>query len=115
MNTDGINALVGDQNIQLCRHMKDTIKDLKLKTKISGLGGADCLLYKPQAKDWTDKSKATEGYKINRTAAETISIYQPVLNDNDEIVVQPKDFETRSGVNSKAHIGFRPTLHYHNT
>ena len=74
------------------------MKDLKFKTKICGLGGADCLLCKSQFQDWRDPEKAKNGFKIDRTAADTYQIFLSVLDENGEIRINPKDFESRSGV-----------------
>ena len=100
-NQNGIKMLVGGVEITLHCNIKDTMKDLKFKKKISGLGGADCLLCKSQAKDWTDKVKAAEGFKINRSAADTFAIYESVLDEDDEIIINPKDFGVRSGVTQR--------------
>ena len=100
-NQNGIKLLVDGNEICCDCNIKDTMKDLKFKRKISGLGGADCLLCKSQAKDWTDKTKANQGFKINRTAADTFAIYESLLDEDNEIVINMKDFEIRSGVTQK--------------
>ena len=49
----------------------DTMKDLKLKKAISGLGGADCILCTTKQSDWLDQKKIENGFPINRRAEET--------------------------------------------
>ena len=44
-------------NVQ--HNIKDTMKDLKFKKEISGLGGADCLLCKYKQKEWMEEEKIT--------------------------------------------------------
>ena len=83
LNRNGINILVDDgTEVSISCVIKDTMKDLKFKTKISGLGGADCLLCKSQFQDWTDPEKAKNGFKIDRTAADTYQIFLSVLDEN---------------------------------
>ena len=53
----------------------DTMKDLKLKKTISGLGGADCLLCVYRQKDWKDEEAILEGFAISTTADYIKSIY----------------------------------------
>ena len=46
----------------------DTMKDLQLKKKVSGLGGAACILCNTQKEDWKNEDKITQGFPITRTA-----------------------------------------------
>ena len=79
------------------------MKDLKFKKKISGLGGADCLLCKTKQNDWTDASMISDEttFQINRSAADTRAIFNSVIDEEGNIKVKAKDFETRSGVTNE--------------
>ena len=75
LNKNGMNLTVGNETIHVSCNIKDTMKDLKFKKSISGLGGADCILCKSKVKDWTELTKIKEGFKIDRTAADTHKIF----------------------------------------
>ena len=76
------------------------MKDLKLKKKISGLGGADCLLCKSKQKDWTNQETILnkESFRIDRSATDTRSILNSVIDGDGNIRTKPHDFDIRSGV-----------------
>ena len=48
-------------NLQISCDMRDTMKDLKFKKAISGLGGADCILCKSKVAEWISLKKIEEG------------------------------------------------------
>ena len=98
LNEDGFEILVDGEVIKCSCVIKDTMKDLKFKTKISGLGGAACLLCKSEVKDWTHPERSRDGFKIDRTAADTYQIFLSVIDANGDIRTAPRDFERRSGV-----------------
>lgn len=98
LNTAGLFINVDDEEFHVSCEVKDSMKDLKFKKLISGLGGADCILCKSKAKDWTDRIKLQDGFKINRDAADTQKIFSEVLDENGNIRIEPGDFETRAGV-----------------
>ena len=99
LNRNGVIIQVGDgEEVHVSCMIKDTMKDLKFKKMISGLGGAACILCKSKVQDWTDINKLKDGFKINRFAADTRDIFQSVIDDNGNICIRPHDFETRAGV-----------------
>ena len=98
LNTNGV--IVDGHYVKV--DIKDTMKDLKFKKVICGLGGAACLLCKSQVKDWTNEEKIWEGFKIDRSAADTKQIFDSVVNEHGDIVVKPRDFDVRSGVTQEA-------------
>ena len=97
INQNGIDLAVGGEIVHVSCNIEDTMKDLKFKKSISGLGGANCILCKSKVNDWTNLTKIKQGFKIDRTAADTRKIFESVLQDG-EIVIKPKDFAVRSGV-----------------
>ena len=58
-NANGLTISLGDEmTISVSCVMKDSMKDLKFKKAISGLGGANCILCKSKVNDWTDLKEA---------------------------------------------------------
>ena len=101
LNTNGLCITLDNEIHNILCVMKDTMKDLKFKKCISGLGGADCILCKSKVNDWTNLQKIEDGFKIDRSYEDTQTIFNDVLDNNGNIRIQPKDFETRSGVTQK--------------
>ena len=98
LNDNGLKIIFENTEINCKCVIKDTMKDIKYKKVISGLGGADCLLCKSKAKDWTDPEKVKQEFKIDRTAEDTRAIFLSVIDENGEINIKPDDFGIRSGV-----------------
>lgn len=100
LNHEGIDIDFEGNVYHIYLDIKDTMKDLKFKKKISGLGGADCLLCKSQQNDWTNPELIANAnqFEINRTAIDTRTIFLSVIDENGNIQINTKDFETRSGV-----------------
>lgn len=86
-------------NVKIIIH--DTMKDLKFKRAISGLGGADCILCKTKTDDWTKLEKCKEGFPINRTAEDTLSLYMNLVDEDGNISTKSGDFETRQVITQK--------------
>ena len=86
-------------NVKIIIH--DSMKDLKLKKKLSGLGGADCILCKTKQADWTTTSKVQEGFYINRSATDNLALYNKLVGENGKIVTASGDFDTRQGLTQK--------------
>ena len=106
LNTNGLLVPISSggvqTNLQISCDMRDTMKDLKFKKAISGLGGADCILCKSKVAEWISLKKIEEGgFKIDRTFTDTQSIFNAVLDGEGNIQIRPNDFETRSGVTQK--------------
>ena len=78
LNQNGMNITVSGESVHVSFDMKDTMKDLKFKKFIGGLGGVDCILCKSKAKDWTDMAKINASLKIDRTAADSCKISESV-------------------------------------
>ena len=95
---EGLCATVNMVGYNVKISIKDSMKDLKLKKKISGLGGADCILCKTKQVEWTSSSKVKEGFPINRNAADTLALYNQLIDETGEIVTHSGDFQTRLGV-----------------
>ncbi|CAF1316127.1 unnamed protein product [Didymodactylos carnosus] len=83
--------------------IETSMKDLKIRTMESGLGGADCLLCTSRRADWKDLTKISDPdvFAINRTAAKTLDLYKQLLNDDGEIEKSKNDYEVRQGLTSE--------------
>ena len=86
-------------NVKVTIH--DSMKDLKFKRHISGLGGADCILCISQTKDWTDREKVSAGFPIERSAEETWKLYEQLVNEEGDVPTKAGDFEVRQGLTKK--------------
>ena len=79
------------------------MKDLKLKKKLSGMGGADCILCKSRQADWKDPMKIKEGFPICRTSESTRELYEKLIIEGDgEIVRKAGDYGLREGITNEA-------------
>lgn len=101
LNEDGICCIVNDQAIDINIFIQDTMKDLKFKRKISGLGGASCILCESKTVDWTTLANVQQGFPIERNATDTFILYEQLVNENGDIPVKPDDFDTRKGLTKK--------------
>ena len=102
LSSEGVCATVGKKGYHVKIIIHDTMKDLKFKKCISGLGGADCILCKTKQRDWTTNTKVTEGFPINRSAVNTLKLYKELIDENGEIKTKSGDFETREGITKEA-------------
>ena len=48
--------------------IRDTMKDLKIKKSLSGLGGADCIICTTKQDEWMIEGRIREGFAITRSA-----------------------------------------------
>ena len=69
-----------------------------LKKHISGLGGADCILCKTKQSDWSSIDRVKEGFPINRSAEDTLELYNSLVSEDGEILTKTGDFATRQGL-----------------
>ena len=72
--------------------IRDSMKDLKLKRKISGLGGADCILCVSKQNDWTDPASIHEGFPITRESDETFRLFLKLVDKNGIVPRETGDF-----------------------
>ena len=80
----------------------DSMKDVKLKTMVSGAGGADCQLCDTQQDEWLDKAKIETGFPINRSAQENTQIYVALYSEEEDGVERKDgDFSIRKGITQK--------------
>ncbi|CAF1650504.1 unnamed protein product, partial [Didymodactylos carnosus] len=88
--------------------IENRMKDLKVRTVESGLGGADCLLCASRRADWKDVSKIEDPayFAINRTAEKTLDIYKTLLRANGELE------KTNEGTFPGAPLRFRSFMHH---
>ena len=85
----------------VCHTIKDTMKDLKFKKKLSGLGGADCIICESRKKDWMNVDKIKEGFPITRLAENSIDLYNDLVQEGGEILRSAGDYDTRKGLTQK--------------
>ena len=78
--------------------IEDSMKDMKLKRKLSGLGGAACLLCCRKPKDWTSLEYIVQGFPITRSADQTWKLFEQLVNEDGEIETEANDFEARKGL-----------------
>jgi len=79
----------------------DTMKDLKFKKHISGLGGADCILCISRTEDWTNVDNIIRGFPIQRNAKDTLTLYHDLVGADGNIPRNRNDFEIRKGLTQK--------------
>jgi hypothetical protein len=87
-------CLFGKNCINVKIYIQDTMKDLKFKRLISGLGGADCILCKTKTSEWTDITRVSEGFPIDRSSEETWLLYEKLVNKDGIIPTKTRDFDT---------------------
>ena len=67
--------------------------DLKLKKKLSGIGGEDCIICETRPAEWKDVAKIREGYPITRDAEETRNVFEKLMLEGDgKIKTISKDY-----------------------
>ena len=98
---EGLCARYRKQAVDVKIIIHDTMKDLKFKKVISGLGGADCIICYSKQEDWVNRKKVTEGFPIKRTAEDTLKIYQTLVDGDGEVPRAAGDFATRKGLTQK--------------
>ncbi|CAF0796555.1 unnamed protein product [Didymodactylos carnosus] len=83
--------------------IESSMKDLKVRTLETGLGGAGCLLCATKSHEWKDSNKINkiDYFAISRTAEKTMKLYSRMLNGDDEIVRKKNDYDNRQGLTSK--------------
>lgn len=92
INENGLVLRFDAISIDVSVAIKDTMKDLKLKKCLSRLGGAGC-----KQNDWMDIKQIEEGFPINRSADETLKLYQSLVDEDGKIPTKPNDFMVRQG------------------
>ena len=83
--------------------IESSMKDLKVRTLETGLGGDDCLLCTKKSHEWKDSNKInkTDYFSMSRTAEKTIELYSRMVNKDGEIVRKNNDYDNRQGLTSK--------------
>ena len=77
INNNGlvINTFSTSMNISVV--IKDTMKDLKIKKSLSGLGGADCIICTSKQNEYMIEGRIREGFAITQLAGEIVSLSIP--------------------------------------
>ena len=57
--------------------IKDTMKDLKIKKSLSGLGSVDCIICTTKQDEWMIEGRIKEGFTITCLVEETVSLSIP--------------------------------------
>ena len=92
LHTRGIRVIHKDKTLNIKVQLHDSMKDLKYKKMLSGLGGADCILCTTKQKEWSDIVKVTEGFPINCNAQGNEALFHRLVNDQGIIPRIPNDF-----------------------
>ena len=93
--------LLGNTCLHINVKIQDSMKDLKFKKKVCGLGGADCILCVTKQANWTDVSNIAQSFPINRSAEDTWQLYEQLINEEGEIETSSGDFGIRKGLTKK--------------
>jgi hypothetical protein len=78
-----------------------SMKDFKIRQMESGLHGAYCLLCCSSPSEWKDIRKIKVGFPIERTASDTMKLYEEILDEYGEVKRRGKYYATRKGLTSK--------------
>lgn len=101
MCNEGFDVFVDGIYVHINVEIMDTMKDMKLKRSISGLGGAPCILCKTRVEDWSNPEYIKEGFSIDRNADDTIQLFQELVDENGQVPTRPNDFQERQGLTKK--------------
>ncbi|CAF4439554.1 unnamed protein product [Didymodactylos carnosus] len=98
-----IDVEYGVQKYSVSIIIEDTMKDLKVRTVESGLGGADCLMCYTRQTDWKNKDKIKDesAFLITRTAEKTMKLYSTMAEESGQIKKTKNDYETRAGLTNE--------------
>ena len=98
INNDGLVINTFSTSIDASVIIKDTMKDLKIKKKLSGLGGAHCIICTAKQDEWMIEERIREGFSITHRAEETLSLFQSLVNEDGEVPRQQCDYKFRKGL-----------------
>ena len=73
-----------DKAYQVKHEIKSTMKDLKMKKTVSGLGGAECILCEEKQSAWMNKDAIQKGFPITRTVEKIKDIWDMMAKDQEE-------------------------------
>ena len=85
----------------MCVTVMDIMKDLKFKKKLSGLGGADCIICESRKADWMDVEQIKKGFPVTRLAENSLDLYNDIVQEGGEIPRSAGDYDTRTGLTQK--------------
>ena len=98
INQDGIVVKAHSNTVNTTVVLKDSMKDLKMKKALSGLGGADCIICDTKQNEWMIEEKIREGFVITRSAEETLCLYHSLVNKDGVVPRKKDDFKVRKGL-----------------
>ena len=98
INQDGIVVKAHSNTVNTTVVLKDSMKDLKMKKALSGLGGADCIICDTKQNEWMIEEKIREGFVITRSAEETLCLYHFLVNKDGVVPTKKDDFKVRKGL-----------------
>lgn len=101
LNEYGICTNFSNKPIKVNLEIIDSMKDLKFKKLLSGLGGADCILCVTKVNDWTNIENILQGFPINRSAEDTLLLYNELIDTDGNIQTSSGDFTVRKGLTKK--------------
>ncbi|CAF1607223.1 unnamed protein product, partial [Didymodactylos carnosus] len=82
LSEQGVDFEFNGTNYQVSIKTEASMKDLKIRTLESGLGGAECLLCSTRSEDWKNlgKLKKFDSFSIDRTAEKTLELYKQMVD-----------------------------------
>ncbi|CAF1171235.1 unnamed protein product [Didymodactylos carnosus] len=103
LKENGLSFEHNGQKYKVSIVIEDSMKDMKVRTIESGLGGADCLMCFTRQSDWKNKEKIEDGsaFQITRTAEKTLKLYDEMVADSGEIKKTKNDYGTRAGLTTE--------------
>ena len=82
---DGVQFEYDDVKYNVLVEIHRSIEDLKIRQMESGLHGAHCLLCYSTPSEWKDICKVNVGFPIERTASDTMKLYEGILDEYGEV------------------------------
>ena len=73
------------------------MKDFKLKCSIAGFGGTNCIISISKTHNWTTCTITGNEFAIERSAEETLTVHQQLIDDDGNVSVRQRVFEKRKG------------------
>ena len=99
----GLTVEHNGQKYEVSVVIEDSMKDMKVRTVESGLGGAECLMCYTRQAEWKDVNKINEenAFEITRTAEKTLKLYEEMVEEKGEIARKKNDYDFRGGLTTE--------------
>ncbi|CAF1088600.1 unnamed protein product [Didymodactylos carnosus] len=101
LQKDGIQFEYDGVKYNVLVEIHRSMKDFKIRQLESGLHGSHCLLCYSTPSGWKDIHKIESGFPIERTASDTIELYNEMPDEYGDVERRRNDYATRKGLTSK--------------